>query len=356
MTAWRDDILGAGFERADLDLGADEEGPLVATLVRSLPSRRPLFDRLLGWERPLENVDVLYLHGWSDYFFQRRLAGFWTERGARFFALDLRKYGRSLRKGQTAGYIENLDDYHREIELALAAVEEDRPAGPRRLLLLGHSTGGLVLSLWASQNPGRFDALVLNSPWLEFQLASAGRQLLAPLVNLTARLNPRDVGPQLDYGFYSRAQREVGPADELALIDPAWRPDRTNAILSGWMRAILDGHARVNRGLRIDAPAAVLLSARSAVPRRWSEELTRADTVLDVDEVAKAALKLGSSVTVERIDGALHDVFLSGEGARREAYARLERWVLGWQASRVVVLQGASKAQPRVDGVPSATG
>jgi general secretion pathway protein E len=35
-----------------------------------------------------------------------------------------------------------------------------------------------------------------------------------------------------------------------------------------------------------------------------------------------------------RIDGALHDVFLSRHEAREEAYERLERWVRGWTAAR----------------------
>ncbi len=335
MAVWREDILGAGFACTDLDLGEDEEGPLVATLIRALPERRSLLDRLIDRERTLENVDVLYVHGWSDYFFQRNLARFWTDRGARFFALDLRKYGRSLREGQTAGYIERLEDYHEEVELALAVMrsEQDPRDRPRRVVLFGHSTGGLVISLWASKNPDYADALLLNSPWLEFQLASTGRQMIAPLINLGARLNPRDVAPQLDYGYYTRAQREVGPQDELAAIDPLWRPERTHAVTNGWLRAILEGHARVSEGLRIGIPIGVFLSARSTFPVRWSEDMTRADTVLEVDEIAKAALKLGPSVTVERIDDALHDIFLSRQEAREEAYARLDRWLIGWQAA-----------------------
>jgi alpha-beta hydrolase superfamily lysophospholipase len=65
------------------------------------------------------------------------------------------------------------------------------------------------------------------------------------------------------------------------------------------------------------------------VPTRWSEELTRADTVLVVDDIARASLKLGASVTVERIPGALHDIFLSRADARDIAYERLDRWVIG---------------------------
>jgi hypothetical protein len=77
----------------------------------------------------------------------------------------------------------------------------------------------------------------------------------------------------------------------------------------------------------------VLLSARSAYPTTWSEDLTRADSVLIVDDIARAALKIGPSVTIERIEGALHDVFLSRHEAREEAYARLRHWVDGWAAA-----------------------
>ncbi|MFA5607001.1 MAG: alpha/beta hydrolase [Leucobacter sp.] len=334
MAQWRSDDLGEGFERLDLDLGEDNEGPLTATLVRALPPRRPLLDRLLRRERPLEAVDVLYVHGWSDYFFQTSLARFFTDRGARFFALDLRKYGRSLREGQTPGFITQLDDYGAEIELALAEIAEQTAAGEqRRLVLFGHSTGGLVLSLWAAAHPGRADAVILNSPWIEFQLSATARQLIAPIINLSARIHAFDVGPQFDYGYYDRAQHEVGPAEDLARVNDAWRPSRAHAVHTGWLRAILDGHARVHSGLGIEVPILTLLSQSWAAPLRWSEELTRADTVLEVDEVAAAAVRLGSNVTVERIDGALHDVFLSSLEAREEAYARLDRWLVGWQAA-----------------------
>ncbi len=351
MTEWRADVLGAGFECTDLDLGEDEEGPLVATLVRSLPPHRGFFDRLFRPDPLLEGVDVLYVHGWSDYFFQRPLARFWTSRGARFFALDLRKYGRSLRDGQTPGYIDDLDDYRAEIDLAVAEIRDsqDRTAPARRLVLMGHSTGGLVLSLWAAKHPGVADALVLNSPWLEFQLAAAGRQVILPLVSLGARFNPREVAPQLDYGYYTRAQREVSLPGDLDDINPAWRPERSHAVVTGWMRAVLAGHARVSQGLHIEAPVGVLLSERFVVPVRWSDDLLRGDSVLDVDEVAKAALKLGSSVSVDRIDGALHDVFLSAEAPRREAYARLERWLVGWRAAD----RGAMATQPTAETAPA---
>lgn len=329
MGEWVPDVLGDEFEQLTLPLGEDSEGEIVATLVRAIPDAVPWW-RFGVDRRPLADVDVLYVHGWSDYFFQKRLARFWTSRGARFFALDLRKYGRSLRDGQTPGYITGLEEYDAEIEAALAARGD---AAGRRLVLFGHSTGGLVLSLWASRHPGAADAIVLNSPWLEFQLGVA-RVAIAPVVGLQARLWPNNAAPQVDLGFYSRAQNEVADPDDPMQIETAWRPEQSMLVHAAWLHAILEGHRAVSAGLRIDAPVCVLLSARSALPTRWSDELTRADSVLVVDDIARAALKLGPSVTVERIDGALHDVFLSRKEARDDAYARLARWVAGWVASR----------------------
>ncbi|GAA5147132.1 alpha/beta hydrolase [Microbacterium pseudoresistens] len=340
---WVPDVLGEEFTQRTLPLGADDEGPLVATLVRALP-RRTWWQRIAGDRRELTDVDVLYVHGWSDYFFQKPLARFFTARGARFFALDLRKYGRSLRPGQTPGYVSDLAEYDADIAAALAVIREGVPqpdpdadggtARPgRRLLLLGHSTGGLVLSLWASRHPGEADALVLNSPWLEFQLSRFTREAVLPLVGLHARYRPLERAPQVDLGFYSRAQREVAEPDD-ETPNPEWRPAQTMAVHSGWLHAVLAGHAAVAKGLDIGMPVCVLLSTRTAVPTSWSDALTRADTVLVVDDIARAALKLGASVTVERIEGALHDVFLSRHEARQDAYDRLGRWVTGWAVVR----------------------
>lgn len=326
MGQWVADVLGDEFEQLTLELKPDAEGEVVATLVRALPAPRPWWR--LRDRRPLTDVDVLYVHGWSDYFFQKRLARVWTARGARFFALDLRKYGRSLRPGQTPGYITDLADYDEEIGAALAARGES--AG-RRLVLLGHSTGGLILSLWASRHPRQVAAVILNSPWLEFQLGVA-RAAIAPMVGFQARWWPKDAAPQVDLGFYTRAQNEVADADDPMDVNLEWRPEQSMLVHAAWLHAIFEGHRAVSAGLHIDAPVCVLLSARSALPTRWSEDLTRADSVLVVDDIARAALKLGPSVTIERIDGALHDVFLSQRTARETAYARLTRWVTGWAA------------------------
>lgn len=318
MGEWQPDVLGDGFEQQTLLLGDDAEGEVVATLVRSRPHPGA---RLFG---DLRDTDVLYVHGWSDYFFQTDLARFFTDRGARFYALDLRKYGRSLRPGQAPGYIAALDVYDADIGAALDAMATKREN--RRLLLLGHSTGGLTLTLWAARHPGVADALVLNSPWLELQLGPLGRQALAPIVNARARFDPLGTHPVVDLGFYTRAQRDLGTLPD---SPEGWRPPQGFPTHPGWLAAIIAGHARVASGVDVGCSALVLLSARSTPALTWNDAMRETDSVLVVDDIARSATRIARTVTIARIDGALHDVFLSAPDTRARAFDALAAWTRG---------------------------
>ncbi|WP_449372918.1 hypothetical protein [Arthrobacter psychrolactophilus] len=96
------------------------------------------------------------------------------------------------------------------------------------------------------------------------------------------------------------------------------------------MKAILAAQQEVAAGLKLPMPVLVLLSSRSMLGPVWSDDMLRADVVLDVRALALRTLSLGDSVSLERIDGALHEVFLSSTPVRDEAYARLERWLRGY--------------------------
>jgi alpha-beta hydrolase superfamily lysophospholipase len=317
---WRPDVLG-GFEQLPLTLPDDEEGAVVATLVR------PTAAKAASWGREphgfAHGIDVLYVHGWSDYFFQAEHALFWTRAGARFQALYQRKYGRSLLPHQTPGYTDDLAVYDAELAAALAAMGRDSDT-LRPLVLVGHSTGGLTLALWAARHPDEVDALILNSPWLEFQADALGRRAIAPFVALGALLGTRAALPAIDPGFNTQASSRLfdGEWD----YDLQWRPERGFPVHSAWLDAVLDGHARVAEGLDIGVPVLVMLSSRSWLQPSWSPRIYDSDVALDVDGVAERATRLGRHVSVVRLEGALHDVLLSRRSVRASAYDVMARW------------------------------
>lgn len=315
---WAPDVLGPGYAARRLALADDDEGPVVATLVRYAP---PTPEAV----RPARAV--LYLHGWSDYFFQTELAELWNAQGAAFYALDLRKYGRSLLPHQTPGYADALDVYDEDIEAALDAVRADLGAHAA-VMLMGHSTGGLVAALWAHRNPGRVRGLVLNSPWLELQGSSVARTVSGPAIRQLARFQPRAPLPNVDPGYYARTLRDRD--DGTWAIDDAWRPVPSFPVRAGWLRAVIAGHARVAGGLSIDCPVLVLLAGRSLFSTRWTEDMRGADIVLDVEPLARRAAHLGPVVTIVRIPDGIHDLTLSAPVPRARFFAEIVRWTAGY--------------------------
>src|SRR5690625_2113789 len=105
------DHLGPAYQRRTIALGRDPEGPVVATLVRR---RAPT---------PTGQA-VLWLPGYSDYFFQTHVADFFTAGGRDFYALDPRKYGRSLRPYQTPNFCRSLTEYFPELDEAVRIIRE----------------------------------------------------------------------------------------------------------------------------------------------------------------------------------------------------------------------------------------
>lgn len=317
---WVPDVLGPGFEQLTLTLGDDDEGEVVVTLVRHRPEP-------LGETRPARAV--LAVHGWNDYFFNSEHARFWTAQGAAFYAIDLRKYGRSLRPHQTPNYVADLATYDEDLGAALEEIRAELGTAVR-VMLVGHSTGGLVSVLWADRFPGVVDSIILNSPWLELQGTALARFLATPTVGGLARYQAKTALPNLDPGHLARAitasWTDGGP------IDAAWRPSPAFPVRGGWLQAILQGHARVQRGLDVRAPVLLLASARSSIAPRWNDSMLASDSVIDVEAVVARGHRIGRCVTIVRIEGGLHDLLLSATGPRAQTYAEIARWTAayGW--------------------------
>src|SRR4029453_1305547 len=285
------DVLGPPYERHTIDLGTDDEGPVVATLVRrraETPSRRA----------------VLYVHGYVDYFFQTHLADFFVERGWDFYALDLRKYGRSLLEHQTPNFCRSLTDYYPELDEAARIIRE--VDGHDQMLVAGHSTGGLITSLWSHSRQGRgiVDGLFLNSPFFDFNMPwLIPRPLMAALVTSTRRTPYRKI-PNSSLGLYGQSLHSDHRGEWT--YDLTWKPLLGFPVTSGWLEAIRRGQRRLRRGLAIDAPVLVACSTRTFRGRVWDDNVRLADSVLDVEHIVRWAPRLGPKVTISRFDGGMH--------------------------------------------------
>jgi alpha-beta hydrolase superfamily lysophospholipase len=306
------DVLGPPYERHTIDLGSDDEGPVVATLVR----RRA--------DRPTRRA-VLYVHGFVDYFFQTHLADFFVEHGWDFYALDLRKYGRSLLPHQTPNFARSLTDYFPELDEATRIVRKQD--GHDQMLVAGHSTGGLITSLWAHTRQGRglIDGLFLNSPFFDFNMPwLVRRPLMTAVVGVSGRTPYRKI-PTGALGIYGQSLHRDHRGEWT--YDLAWKPILGFPVTAGWLTAIRRGQRRLRAGLAIDAPILVACSTRTFRGRDWTDDVRITDAVLNVEHIARWAPGLGTRVTIARFDGGVHDLTLSGKEVRVEVFRELGRWV-----------------------------
>ena len=288
MKRWRPDPLLGGFEALELDFPPDYDGPVVSTLVRLPAGNAP-------------RGPVLYVHGFSDYFFQRHMAERFALEGYAFYALDLRKYGRSLRPHQHANFCKSISEYYADISAAIEAI-----GAP--VLLAGHSTGGLVSSLYAHEGERRsqIEALWLNSPFLDWNLPE-WRKVQLHVVAAIGRYYP-----------FLNEQDFFRPDYTRALLtewefDTGLKPERGFPLYYGWLGAISDAFEKVHRGLAIQCP---VLSMHS----------DQADTVLDWRHIARWSRTLGPNVTVMAFPGGWHDLICSPGRIREEVFNQLFAW------------------------------
>lgn len=307
----RTDVLGHPWLAETIALPPDDEGEVVATLV----SRRA---------DDATELAVLHVHGFADYFFHAEYGEWWIERGYDMYALDLRKYGRSIRPHQTATYVADLEEYFAELDLAWQRITERD--GHRRVVLSAHSTGGLVVSLWVdSRQPAELTGVVLNSPWLDLQGSAWMRTPPATaLLDRLGRAQPMRIFPRTVSGVYARSlhRDHAGEWD----FDLTWKPPESFPVRLGWLRAIRQGHARVHRGLDIRCPVLVLSSDRTVFTTNLDEDAMSSDIVLDVKQIRQWAGALGRHVTSVVVPGAVHDVVLSRREVRDQAYGEIDRW------------------------------
>lgn len=316
---WTDDVL-PGYRQHSLALGTDPdgEGELFATLVRTSDSI------------PSSSV-VLAVHGYTDYFFNTELADHFAARGWRFYGLDSRRCGRSWREGQTPHFTTDLTHYDRELEGALAIISAENPAA--RVLVYGHSTGGLVVALWLDRVRSRGDTaalkiagLVLNSPFLDLNGPAILRtRATSTAIGAASRVRATRVVRGAGSGGYGLTLHRAyhGEFD----YNLTWKPIGGFPITVGWIHAIRRGQARLHRGLDVGVPNLVLRSDHSVAETAETQLLQRGDAVLDVAHIARWAGCLGNRTTSVPVVDAKHDVFLSLSEPRAAAYAELDRWL-----------------------------
>ena len=312
VSAIADSALAArGYSVRTLDLKPGFDGTSVALLI-SKPCLEP------------SQKAVLYVHGYNDYFFQHHLADWYLAQGFNFYALELRRYGRTLLPGQIRYDVRRISEYFEELDIAMDTIRNRHRN--TFVLLNGHSMGGLVTALYASDRSetGTIDALFLNSPFFDLYAGWVTRNILSPVLSGLGAIFPRMKLPVSGTSFYGESLHKDyrGEWDYDLILKPM-----NNTPRIGWLRAIRKAHKTVRKGLSVKCPVLVMHSDKSGSDSEWNDLIPVTDVVLNVDDIAKRSLQLGKSVEIVTIPQAKHDIMLSSPAVRSRAFEALERWI-----------------------------
>lgn len=306
---WTPDVLGDGFFMRSIRQKEDYSGSVQCTIIRKKANTNTC-------------KGVLYVHGFSDYFFQKEMANRFIEHGYNFYAIDLRKYGRSIMPGQKMFQVKDMSEYFDDIQAGVDVMKED---GNSKIVLMGHSTGGLTTSLYMQYiTDPAIKALVLNSPFLAWNLPKWKIRYGIPLLKELARLFPwLKVKGDRTTNYASTLAKHLGGE---RTYDIKWKPDVMPDVDAAWIRAIDEGQKQLRKG-GIDVPILLLHSDKSAKRGDSIERFHTSDAVLNVDSIAKAGKQLGHNVEEVTIKDGIHDLVLSRKNVREEVYNIIFRWL-----------------------------
>jgi len=298
------------FIETTLVLSDDYEGEVVATLISAKSNSA-------------NRKSVLYLHGYVDYFFQAHLAEAFVEKGYNFYALDLRKHGRSLLPHQHPNYFADVEEFYEEITMSIEIIKEE---SSEALYLLGHSTGGLIASNYMVNGSSRsqIKALMLNSPFLEIKFPHILRRPLFMLSALVSSVAPYAKFPAMFSVVYGESAHKDfhGEWD----YNLAWKPMNGFDLYYKWMRGIIGAQDRLGKG-DIEVPILVMHAEQSLDLKKYSVEAQSADTVLVVEDMQRIGAELGDEVTLITVKEGMHDLFLSKPAVRTLALSEMLAWL-----------------------------
>lgn len=310
--AWEPDTLCRGFEMRRVEQPGDYSGRVVSTIIRKMVPDTAV------------RRGVLYVHGFNDYFFQSEMGEEFVEHGYDFYAVDLRKYGRSLLPGQKQFQVRKISEYFPDIDSAIVDMGRN---GITEIVLMGHSTGGLVTACYLNENVRpQVKALILNSPFLDWNLGKMEK--VVGLVAAWGKWFPDTRVKQGESTAYAESllRRYHGEWDYDTTLKLIQSPD----VDAGWVRAIDEAQKSLRDGkCDIGIPVLLLYSSNSVDGDEWCEKFNHGDAVLDVKDIKKYGLGLGPDVTPVRVEGGLHDLVLSAPGTRTPLYRYIFNWLSG---------------------------
>ncbi|MEL0636547.1 alpha/beta hydrolase [Marinomonas sp. TI.3.20] len=321
QTNEREDLLGADYRSRTFSFSGPK-GSVDTTLIDHLGEQKA-------------KQGILYIHGYTDYFFQTGLADHFIAQGYRFYAVDLQGYGRSIRPNLLPNWCDSIDQYGQDLDIALATMKED---GVDHVIMLAHSTGGLVAATYLAKHPllserenhyntpfPAITGLILNSPFLALPFSpKALKRLNCPIYTLVSLL-PFVSFQAKEATLYSQSLHTTFNGEWDYRLD--WKPAAGFPLSFHWLKQITLAQRRLTNK-HIETPTLLCHSEISTINTKNVADMQMGDGVLNINSMQDAATKTFTNLDIAIIPKGFHDLYLSHLPARAAYLANIDSWLI----------------------------
>lgn len=274
---------------------------------------------------PSATKAILYVHGYTDYFFQTELAEHLVSLGYRFYAIDLQGYGRSIRPFTPPNWCDSIDQYQQDLNIALATLKHD---GITDVVMLAHSTGGLIVSNYLAQRHHNglptVRGLMLNSPFLALPFPPKVLKRLSWPIRTLVGVLPFSYLRAKKITLYAQSIHHKFGGEWHYRLD--WKPAQGFDLSFHWLKEVIHAQ-RYLANQRLHLPTLLCRSNTSTIGKLTVAETQQGDGVLDVDSMQAAAETTFTDLTQVIIPQGFHDLALSALPARQTYYQALTDWL-----------------------------
>lgn len=271
---------------------------------------------------PQANTAVLYIHGYMDYFFQNHLAAYFIGLGISFYAIELRKYGSSIKAHQHQNFFKDIAEYDEEISIVLNKMKQD---GHSKIIVNGHSTGGLIATHYVLHGQYRkfISGVILNSPFFEFKVSKIKRNILSVIMPLSYFFPFLKVA-QLPSLYTESLHESLKGRWSFNL---KYKPIPSFATYLGWVRAIIRAQNVIQKQSISDVPCIIFHSDSSCFEGKWNDNMLTSDMVLNIKDIIYFGLKIYPEANIIEMKNAMHDMALSSDEVINDYFSHISVWL-----------------------------
>lgn len=239
---------------------------------------------------------IIWLPGRNDYFYHYHISNKLNEYD--IFALNYRNC--HPLKCDLSDYIDDIKKLFKEIDKLYDYFDIN---SYNEVILYGHSTGGLIVTLYQFETKNKINKIILNAPWFHYKFNNLDYYFFHYFYYFIIPYIP-------EYDLINRSFQDnkyMISLSEKFKIDKLYKKNYITPVISTWFRNIIKYQNDIyNKKIWFKYPTLALISDHTAEHKGAK----KGDEILDITEHVKQLEKLGNNKLV-LVKDATHDVLSS---------------------------------------------